>query len=146
MIEKIIHAYMYDEKAWNAYGHNLHVKNFEAIKPLMNSSFISTFNRYHGFHDWMLESVRMEFSSTGLDVAFQLSDSVHNAYNLLFRQCSGFRVEGTDVASYKHPNQIQLISFEKRSEVFIGIASTNGLVFYLSCEIPIICLEAVSAP
>lgn len=144
MIEKIIYSYLYDEDAWNAYGKDLHTKNFAKAKPLLNEDFVKPFMQFHEFHDWTLESFRMEYQSNELAVTFQLRDDLNAMYDLHIGQCSGCRVVGADIAKIQHSNQIQIISFEKKAELCIGIALSNGTVIYVFCQIPIIFLKRIT--
>ena len=141
MIEKIIQWYLYDDTSWDAQGDSLNAENFENVKPLLSSGFIKDFVHFHGFHDWMLESFQILFRPSGLDVILCISENGTSSKQLHFEKCSGFRVKGDDADNYLFPQQIQIISFEKKDNICIGIALTSGQIIYIYCKTPIIHLE-----
>ena len=141
MIEKIIHAYLYDEKAWYDYGMNWDVRNFKKVKPFLNPDFTEARAQFHGFHDWYLLSFHVEFSTDMEVVLYLKDDAFQNTYCLRFKRFRKFRVEGSDTANYQDPNQLQIVSFEKKKEICMGVAFTSGLIIYVYGQRPVISLE-----
>ena len=142
MIEQIIKCYLYDEALWEKHGNEQNYKNFKAVQPLLSDDFVNCFINTKGFHDWLLSSFSIVYQEEGARIQIELVDDYHNVKNkLVFLHCSGFCIKGNEPENCNSLGQIQIMCFEKKDSICIGIGTTTGAILLIYCKEPIISIE-----